>query len=135
MLWFIPNINIFCKLGPCICIMFKVSGLIKLSNKSMMDKINLEVTYNANAWTQIESDFIFIFVDILCEIFSNLYDKMNDFGLWKKSGAQLSWRMFTPLGVTPMWMSIFEYQTGPGIKGPTDFSYQASISMFININL
>jgi hypothetical protein len=27
----------------------------------MMDKINLEVSYNANEWTQIESDFIFIF--------------------------------------------------------------------------
>jgi hypothetical protein len=45
----------------------------------MIDKINLEVSYNANAWTQLESDFIF--VDILCEIFSNHYDKMNDFGL------------------------------------------------------
>jgi hypothetical protein len=115
--------------------MFKIFGLIKLSNESMMDKINLEVSYNANEWTQIESDFIFIFVDILCEIFSNLYDKMNDFRLWKKSGPQLSWRMFTPLGITPMWMSIFQYQTGPGIKSPTDFSYQASISMSININL
>jgi hypothetical protein len=39
------------------------------------------------------------------------------------------------IGITPMWMSIFQYQNSPGIKGPTDFSYQASISMFININL